>query len=95
MLTNYSNNLIKGFCHKVLDSYYFLVLALGVMRKVKIMNWINLNGLKDKKKILSLLDKWPKLKKSFYNDYNGDFDNMIFSASVGGNSVTMYSKGSL
>ena len=61
----------------------------------KILNWITLNGLKDKKKILSLLDKWPKLKKSFYNDYNGDFDNMIFSASVGGNSVTMYSKDSL
>ena len=59
------------------------------------MNWINLSGLKDKKEILSLLDKWPKLKKRFYNDYNGDFDNMIFSASVSGNSVTMYSKGSL
>ena len=65
------------------------------MRKVKTMNWINLSGLKDKKKILSLLDKWPSLKKSFYNDYNGDFDSMVFSASVGGNSVTMYSKGSL
>ena len=59
------------------------------------MNWITLNGLKDKKKILSLLDKWPKLKKSFYSTYNGDFDNMIFSASASGNSVTMYSKDSL
>ena len=59
------------------------------------MNWITLNGLKDKKKILSLLDKWPSLKKSFYNDYDGDFDSMIFSVSVGGGSVTMYSKGSL
>jgi len=78
MLTNYSNNLIKGFCHKVLDSYYFLMLALGVMRKVKIMNWMTLNGLKDKKKILSLLDKWPSLKKSFYNDYNGDFSKVVF-----------------
>ena len=40
------------------------------------MGWVDLSGLKDKKKILSLLDKWPSLKKSFYNDYNGDFDNM-------------------
>ena len=79
---------------KMLDSYYFFAVSLGVMRKVKIMNWINLSGLKDKKKILSLLDKWPSLKKSFYNDYNGDFDNMIFSMSASGNSVTMYSKGS-
>ena len=63
------------------------------MRKGKIMNWITLNGLKDKKKILSLLDKWPKLKKSFYNDYNGDFDNVIFS--VNNNSVIMYPKGAL
>ena len=57
------------------------------------MNWITLNGLKDKKKILSLLDKWPSLKKSFYNDYNGNFDNIIFS--VNNRSVVMYSKGSL
>jgi len=77
-----------------LDLYCNFFVALGVMRKVKIMNWMTLNGLKDKKKILSLLDKWPKLKKSFYNDYNGDFDNMIFSMSASGNSVTMYSKGS-
>ena len=77
----------------MLDSYYFLVLALGVMRKVKIMNWINLSGLKDKKKILSLLDKWSSLKKSFYNDYNGDFDNVIFS--VNNRSVMMYPKGAL
>ena len=27
----------------------------------------------DKKSIKSLLNKWPKIKKSFYNDYNGDF----------------------
>ena len=53
------------------------------------MGWINLNGLKDKKKILSLLDSWPKLKKSFYNDYNGDFNNIIFS--VNNNSVIMCS----
>lgn len=57
------------------------------------MGWINLSGLKDKKKILSLLDSWPKLKKSFYNDYNGDFNNIIFS--VSGCSVMMYPKGSL
>ena len=57
------------------------------------MNWINLSGLKDKKKILSLLDKWSSLKKSFYNDYNGDFDNVIFS--VNNNSVIMYPKGAL
>ena len=57
------------------------------------MNWINLSGLKDKKKILSLLDKWSSLKKSFYNDYNGDFDNVIFS--VNNRSVVMYPKGSL
>jgi hypothetical protein len=57
------------------------------------MNWITLNGLKDKKKILSLLDKWSSLKKSFYNDYNGDFDNIIFS--VNNRSVMMYPKGSL
>lgn len=57
------------------------------------MNWITLNGLKDKKKILSLLDKWSSLKKSFYNDYNGDFDNVIFS--VNNRSVMMYPKGSL
>ena len=57
------------------------------------MNWITLNGLKDKKKILSLLDKWSSLKKSFYNDYNGDFDNVIFS--VNNNSVIMYPKGAL
>ena len=57
------------------------------------MNWITLNGLKDKKKILSLLDKWSSLKKSFYNDYNGDFDNMIFS--VANRSVMMYPKGTL
>ena len=78
-----------------LDLYCNFFVALGVMRKVKTMNWINLSGLKDKKKILSLLDKWPSLKKSFYSDYDGDFDSMIFSVSVGGNSVTMYSKGSL
>ena len=57
------------------------------------MNWITLNGLKDKKKILSLLDKWSSLKKSFYNDYNGDFDHVIFS--VNNRSVMMYPKGSL
>ena len=57
------------------------------------MNWINLSGLKDKKKILSLLDKWPKLKNSFYNDYNGDFSNIIFS--VNNRSVMMYSKSAL
>ena len=57
------------------------------------MNWITLNGLKDKKKILSLLDKWSSLKKSFYNDYNGDFDNIIFS--VNNRSVMMYPKGAL
>ena len=57
------------------------------------MNWINLSGLKDKKKILSLLDKWSSLKKSFYNDYNGDFDNVIFS--VNNNSVIMCPKGAL
>ena len=57
------------------------------------MNWINLSGLKDKKKILSLLDKWSSLKKSFYNDYNGDFDNVIFS--VNNRSVMMYSKSAL
>tara|TARA_R100000027_G_scaffold40111_1_gene29736 strand:+ start:83 stop:274 length:192 start_codon:yes stop_codon:yes gene_type:complete len=63
------------------------------MRKGKTMSWTNLSGLKDKKKILSLLDKWPSLKKSFYNDYNGNFDNIIFS--VNNRSVVMYSKGSL
>ena len=73
----------------ILDSCYLFAVSLGVMRKVKIMNWINLSGLKDKKKILSLLDKWPKLKKSFYNDYNGDFNNIIFS--VNNNSVIMCS----
>ncbi len=57
------------------------------------MSWTNLSGSKDKKKILSLLDKWPSLKKSFYNDYNGNFDNIIFS--VNNRSVVMYSKGSL
>ena len=72
----------------------FFFVYLSEMRKGKTMSWITLNGLKDKKKILSLLDKWPSLKKSFYNDYNGDFDNMIFSMSASGNSVTMYSKGS-
>ena len=63
------------------------------MKKGKTMNWINLSGLKDKKKILSLLDKWSSLKKSFYNDYNGDFDNVIFS--VNNRSVIMYPKGAL
>ena len=78
---------------KRLDSYAYFFVLLGVMRKGKIMGWINLSGLKDKKKILSLLDSWPKLKKSFYNDYNGDFSNIIFS--VSGCSVMMYPKGSL
>jgi hypothetical protein len=32
----------------------------------------------NKKSIKSLLDKWPKLKKSFYNDYNGDFGKVVF-----------------
>ena len=55
------------------------------------MSWTNLSGSKDKKKIKSLLDKWPSLKKSFYSKYNGDFDNMIFS--VANRSVIMYPKG--
>tara|TARA_B100002019_G_C20840271_1_gene389557 strand:+ start:380 stop:529 length:150 start_codon:yes stop_codon:yes gene_type:complete len=32
----------------------------------------------NKKSIKSLLNKWPKLKKSFYNDYNGDFSKVVF-----------------
>ncbi len=71
----------------------FFFVYLSEMRKGKTMSWTNLSGLKDKKKILSLLDKWPSLKKSFYNDYNGNFDNIIFS--VNNRSVVMYSKGSL
>ena len=71
----------------------FFFVYLSEMRKGKTMSWTNLSGSKDKKKILSLLDKWPSLKKSFYNDYNGDFDNIIFS--VNNRSVMMYPKGSL
>tara|TARA_B100000073_G_scaffold52650_1_gene38817 strand:+ start:889 stop:1062 length:174 start_codon:yes stop_codon:yes gene_type:complete len=57
------------------------------------MSWTNLSGSKDKKKIKSLLDKWPSLKKSFYTKYNGDFDNIILS--VANRSVIMYPKGAL
>ena len=71
----------------------FFFVYLSEMRKGKTMSWTNLSGSKYKKKILSLLDKWPSLKKSFYNDYNGNFDNIIFS--VNNRSVVMYSKGSL
>jgi hypothetical protein len=69
------------------------VVEIHLSRILFKMGWVDLSGLKDKKKILSLLDKWPSLKKSFYNDYNGDFDNMIFS--VANRSVMMYPKGTL
>lgn len=32
----------------------------------------------DKKKIMSVLNDWPKIKKSFINKYNGDFDKVVF-----------------
>ena len=73
--------------------YVHVVVVIHSSRILFKMGWVDLSGLKDKKKILSLLDKWPSLKKSFYNDYNGDFDNMIFS--VANRSVMMYPKGAL
>ena len=73
--------------------YVHVVVEIHLSRILFKMGWVDLSGLKDKKKILSLLDKWPSLKKSFYNDYNGDFDNMIFS--VANRSVMMYPKGTL
>ena len=49
----------------------FFFVALDVKKRKKMI-------VSDKKSIKSLLNKWPKIKKSFYNDYNGDFSKVVF-----------------